>query len=160
MVRIPPLPPTRASLRIAVVRSRFNEEVTARLAAGAVASLKQAGILDGQLFELEVPGAIELAFAADQAIRELGVDAVVCVGAVIRGETDHYDHVCRIAGDSIARVALDHGRPVAFGVLTCDSEEQALARAGGEAGNKGADAAATALAMVDLQIALRARGRS
>ncbi|MBM4014589.1 MAG: 6,7-dimethyl-8-ribityllumazine synthase [Planctomycetes bacterium] len=160
MVRIPPAPPTHADLRVAVVRSRFNEEVTARLASGAVAAFRAAGIPAAQIFELEVAGAIELAFAADLAIRDLGVDAVACVGAVIRGDTDHYEHVCRIAGDAIARVALDRQVPVAFGVLTCDDEAQALARAGGAAGNKGTDAARTALELALLARATRAHGRS
>lgn len=160
MVRIPSAPPTRADLRVAVVRSRFNEEVTGRLAAGAVAAFREAGIPAAQILELEVPGAIELAFAADLAIRHLGVHAVACVGAVIRGDTDHYDHVCRIAGDAIARVALDRQVPVAFGVLTCDDEAQALARAGGADGNKGADAARTALEMALLSRATQAHGRS
>jgi 6,7-dimethyl-8-ribityllumazine synthase len=163
MVRIPSAPPTRsdaARLRVAVVRSRFNEEITGRLASGAVAAFREAGIPAEQIFELEVPGAIELAFAADLAIRHLEVAAVCCVGAVIRGDTDHYEHVCRMAGDAIARVALERQVPVAFGVLTCDDEAQAIARAGGAEGNKGADAARAALEMAVLSRDVRARGRS
>ena len=157
MVRILSSPPTRASLRVAIVRARFNPEVTQRLAAGATATLRAAGVPDGQLFELEVPGAVELAFAADLAIRELKVDAVVCLGAVIRGETGHYDLVCRIAADTISRLALERRVPVIFGVLTCDDEAQALARAGGAQGNKGTDAAQAALDMIDLSRAVAAR---
>jgi len=158
MVRIVSQPGIRASLRLALVRARFNEEVTQRLLDGARKAALGAGVTEEHTFVIEVPGAVELGFAADRAIRVLGVDAVVCLGAVIRGETSHFDHVCSIAADSIARVMLDRGVPVAFGVLTCDTEEQALARAGGAAGDKGADAVATALEMVDLARALAAKG--
>ena len=158
MVRIVPLPGSRPPLRLAVVRARFNEEVTRRLLDGALAAARKAGVAEAETFVIEVPGAVELGFAADRAIRVLGADAVVCLGAVIRGETRHFDVVCSMAADSIARVMLDRGVPVAFGVLTCDTEEQALARAGGAAGDKGADAVATALEMVDLVRALAAKG--
>jgi 6,7-dimethyl-8-ribityllumazine synthase len=156
MVRIVPLSRTRSALRIAVVRARFNPAATERLLAGALAKLRAEGVPDAQTFVVEVAGAVELALAADEAIRSLKVDAVVCLGAVIRGETDHYDHVCRMAADSIARVALERRVPVAFGVLTCDREEQALARAGGAEGDRGADAVATALEMAELLRALAA----
>jgi 6,7-dimethyl-8-ribityllumazine synthase len=138
-------------LKVAVVRSRFNDLVTQRLLDGALESLRSNGVADGDVTVVEVPGAVELAFAARLAIAEMKVDAVVCLGAVIRGETDHYDHVCRIAADSIARVALESGVPVAFGVLTCDELEQALARSGKGGGNRGGDAALAALEMANLR---------
>jgi len=158
------------ALRVAIVRSRFNDLVTRRLLDGALAALHENGLADERLFVIEVPGAIELALAARLAIEQLQVDAVVCLGAVVRGETDHYDHVCRVAADSIARVTLDTGVPVAFGVLTCDTLEQALARSGGadaasnervhgggESSNRGHDAALVALEMANLKRRLMTR---
>jgi len=143
-------------LRVAVVRSRFNDLVTQRLLAGALAALREGGVADDRLLRIEVPGALELAFAAKLAIERHRVDAVVCLGAVIRGETDHYEHVCRVAADSIARVALETGVPVAFGVLTCENLEQALARSADGSDHRGRDAARAALAMADLKRRLAA----
>ena len=145
-----PAPCDGRGLRVAVVRSRFNDAVTARLLEGALEALRASGVADGDVSLLEVPGAVELAFAARLAAEKLGVDAVVCLGAVIRGETDHYDHVCRIAADTIARASEETGVPVAFGVLTTDTEEQAFERAGGAEGNKGADAALAAIELASL----------
>jgi 6,7-dimethyl-8-ribityllumazine synthase len=144
-------------LKVAVVRSRFNDLVTGRLLAGALEALRANGVADGDVAVIEVPGAVELAPAARLAVQELGVDAVVCLGAVIRGETDHYEHVCRIAADSIARACESTGKPVAFGVLTCDKLEQALARSGKGGGNRGADAALAALEMANLARLLAGR---
>jgi 6,7-dimethyl-8-ribityllumazine synthase len=113
-------------LRVAVVRSRFNEPVTARLLEGALEALRASGVADGDVSVLEVPGAVELAFAARLAVEKLGVDAVVCLGAVIRGETDHYDHVCRIAADTIARASPRAGR---VRPLTCENYRRSPAAA-------------------------------
>ena len=145
-------------MKVAVVRSRFNDLVTLRLLDGALESLRSHGVADGDVTVVEVPGAVELAFAARLAIAKLKVDAVVCLGAVIRGETDHYDHVCRVAADSISAVALETGVPVAFGVLTCDELEQALARSGKGGGNRGSDAALAALEMANLRRRLAGTG--
>ncbi len=144
-------------LRVAVVRSRFNDAVTARLLEGALEALRASGVADGDVSVLEVPGAVELAFAARLAAEKLGVDAVVCLGAVIRGETDHYDHVCRLAADTIARAAEETGVPVAFGVLTCEKLEQALARSGKGGENRGGHAALAALEMALLKRRLSGR---
>lgn len=141
------------------MRSRFNDLVTQRLLDGALETLRSNGVADGDVTVLEVPGAVELALAARLAIANLKADAVVCLGAVIRGETDHYEHVCRLAADSIGRVSLETGVPVAFGVLTCDELEQALARSGKGGGNRGGDAALAALEMANLRRRLAA-GRS
>ncbi len=138
-------------LRIAVVRARFNDLVTRRLLDGALEALHEHGVTEEQTLVIEVPGAVELALAAKLAIDHQGVDAVVCLGAVIRGETDHYDYVCRIAADSLSRLAVESGVPVAFGVLTCDKLEQALARSGSGSGNRGHDAALVALEMANLE---------
>jgi 6,7-dimethyl-8-ribityllumazine synthase len=146
-------------LKVAVVRSRFNDLVTQRLLDGALATLRSNGVQDGDVTVVEVPGAVELALAARLAIANLKVDAVICLGAVIRGETDHYDHVCRLAADSIGAVTRETGVPVAFGVLTCDELEQALARSGKGGGNRGGDAALAALEMANLRRHLAA-GRS
>ena len=145
-------------MKVAVVRSRFNDLVTQRLLEGALESLRAHGVADGDVTVVEVPGAVELAFAARLAIARLKVDAVVCLGAVIRGETDHYDHVCRVAADSISAVALETSVPVAFGVLTCDELEQALARSGKGGGNRGGDAALAALEMANLRRRLAGSG--
>ena len=151
MVSTEKAPCDGAGLKVAVVRSRFNDLVTQRLLEGALTALREHGVAERDVFVIEVPGAVELAFAARLAIDRRKADAVVCLGAVIRGETDHYDYVCRIAADTISRVGLDTGVPVAFGVLTCRTLEQALARSGSGAGNRGHDAALAALEMVNLK---------
>lgn len=153
----PPAPCDARGLKVAVVRSRFNDPVTARLLDGALAALRASGVAESDVSLLEVPGAVELAFAARLAVERLGVDAVVCLGAVIRGETDHYDHVCRMAADTIARAAEETGVPVAFGVLTCEKLEQALARSGKDGGNRGGHAALAALEMALLKRRLSGR---
>ncbi len=149
--------PRGAGRRIGVVCARFNEDVTSRLLEGALTALRGAGVEEKDVHVAMVPGAFELPFAALEMIRARGVDAVVALGAVIRGETDHYDHVCRAAQEGLLEVGLDTGVPVLFGVLTCDNDEQALARSGGSQGNKGADVALDALRMADLLPALRRR---
>jgi 6,7-dimethyl-8-ribityllumazine synthase len=136
--------------RIAIVCSRFNGEVTSKLLDGAVAALEGAGVAAANIEVVLVPGAFELPLAARSLARTKRFDAIVALGAVIRGETDHYDHVCRAAQEGLLRVGLDEDLPVMFGVLTCDTEEQALDRAGGRHGNKGADVALDALRMADV----------
>jgi 6,7-dimethyl-8-ribityllumazine synthase len=138
-------------LRVAVAVARFNEAITERLLQGAQLALRDAGVAAGDITVAFVPGAFELPLCCRWFAESKRFDAVIALGAVIRGDTDHYDHVCRAATDGILRVTLDSGVPVAFGVLTCDTEEQALDRAGGIAGNKGADCAHAALAMVLLR---------
>jgi 6,7-dimethyl-8-ribityllumazine synthase len=125
--------------RVAVVVSRFNRAVTDRLVEGAreAAAHHKVELRDADVYS--VPGAFELAVAARAAARSSRYDAVVCLGAVIRGETPHFDYVCQAAAYGVQRVALDTGKPVAFGVLTTDDLAQASARAGGDFGNKGYD---------------------
>jgi len=134
--------------RIGVVVSRFNPEITERLLAGAIEALRQSGVADHDITLVRVPGAFEI----PQTARALAAnhDAVVCLGAVVRGDTDHYDHVATRAALGIGAVADETGVPVIFGVLTCDTAELALARAGGSKGDKGAEAAITALEMVSI----------
>ena len=134
-----------AGLRVALVVGRFNDLVTRRLLEGAVDGLRRHGVGDGDVTVAWVPGAVEIPLVA-RAFAERGdVDAVIALGCVIRGATSHYDHVCSIVASGVARVADDTGTPVVFGVLTTDTIEQALERAGTKAGNNGFDAAMTAI---------------
>jgi len=144
---------------VAIVRSAFNAEVVDGLAAGAREALLDAGAKATDVVELIVPGALELPLAAQAAARSGRFDAVVAVGAVIKGETDHYEHVARAATDGLLRASLDTGVPVGFGVLTVKEEAQALARAAPREGNKGAEAARAAVAMVHLLRLLKHRHR-
>jgi 6,7-dimethyl-8-ribityllumazine synthase len=143
-------------LRVAIVRSSFNVAIVDGLAGGALEALLVAGAVPVDVVDLVVPGALELPLAALAAARSGRFDAVVALGAVIKGETDHYEHVARAATDGLLRVSLDTGVPVGFGVLTVQDEAQALARSARGAGNKGAEAARAAVAMVHL---LRSLGR-
>ena len=137
-------------LRVAVVTSRFNDLVTDRLHAGCIDGLTRHGVDAASITEVSVPGALELALAAQRLAASGEVDAVVCLGAVIRGSTDHHVHVGGQCAAGLARVQLDTGVPVVFGVLTTDDLSAALERAGGKMGNKGYEAAATAIEMADL----------
>jgi 6,7-dimethyl-8-ribityllumazine synthase len=140
-------------MRIAVVAGRFNDHVTAPLLDAARATLTEAGLTDVPVHW--VPGAFELPLVAQRLAASGACDAVICLGAVIRGDTPHFDHVAGECAAGIMRVQLDTGVPVIFGVLTTDDLEQALARAGGPAHNgiavnKGEESATTAVEMVDL----------
>ena len=137
-------------LRVAVVTSRFNDLVTDRLRAGCVDGLTRHGMDPASIVEASVPGALELPLAAQRLAGSGDVDAVICIGAVIRGSTDHHIHVGGQCAAGLARVQLDTGIPVIFAVLTTDDVAAALERAGGKMGNKGFEAAATAIEMVDL----------
>lgn len=137
-------------LRVAVVCSRFNDLVTERLLAGVRDGLVRHGVDEGSITVAEVPGAFELPLVAARLASSGEYDAVVCVGAVIRGATPHFDLVAGQCAAGLQRAQLDTGVPVVFGVLTTDTVEQALDRAGGKAGNKGFAAAAAAIEMVDV----------
>ncbi len=137
-------------MRVAVAASRFNELVTDRLVAGARDGLLRHGVDEASLTLVWAPGAFELPLVARRLAESGEYDAVVCVGAVIRGATDHYEHVAGQCAAGLGRVALDTGVPVVFGVLTTDTSEAALERAGGKLGNKGFEAAVTAIEMADL----------
>jgi 6,7-dimethyl-8-ribityllumazine synthase len=139
-----------SGMRLAVVAARFNGDVTKLLLAGALDELRDRGLDPERVAVVWVPGAFEIPLAAKQLAESGELDAVICVGAVIRGDTPHFDYVARECASGISRVVLDTGIPVAFGVLTTDDLDQALARAGGTEGNKGAESAATAVEMVDL----------
>lgn len=149
MVKVLHGTPAGRSLRVGVAVARFNELVTERMLEGALATLAEHGVPDANVTVLWVPGAFELPQACTWLARA-GCNALVMLGAVVRGGTDHYEHVCRGVTDGAMRVGLDLGLPLGFGVLTCATMEQALARAGGEHGNKGSDAAMAALTMSSL----------
>jgi 6,7-dimethyl-8-ribityllumazine synthase len=140
------------SASYAIVVGRFYEDLAERLLAGAMAVFEQAGGADVQVFD--VPGAFELPLGASYAARSGRFDGVACLGAVIRGETDHYDFVCAETARGVMDVQLETGVPCAFGVLTCATMEQALARAGGEKRDQGRHAAEAVLAMAALRAEL------
>ncbi len=135
-------------LRILVAVARFNDFVTGRLLEGALSELRALGVADGDVTVARTSGAFELPLVAASAARSGRYDAILCLGAVVRGDTDHYRHVCEAATAGILRAGLDTGVPALFGVLTVDSLEQAIDRAGGKAGNKGADTARAAIETV------------
>jgi 6,7-dimethyl-8-ribityllumazine synthase len=139
-----------AGMRLAVVASRFNDDVTKLLLDGALRELADRGLEPESIPVVWVPGSFEIPLIAKQLAESGERDAVICVGAVIRGDTPHFDFVATECASGISRVALETGVPIAFGVLTTEDRDQALARAGGPEGNKGAEAAATAVEMVDL----------
>lgn len=141
--------------RFGVVASRFNGAIVDLLVEGALDCLRRHGVDDDAVRLVRVPGALEIPLALE-ALAEAGeVDALVALGVVIRGETSHFDHVCAQASAGIARVSLERRLPVGFGLLTCETSEQARERAGGKAGNKGWEAAQAALEMADLFARLR-----
>ncbi len=137
-------------MRFAIVAGRFNDHVTKPLLEGALATFDECGADPDSVPVHWVPGAFEVPLVARRLAASGTVDAVVCLGAVIRGDTAHFDYVAGPCAYGVARVALDTGIPVIFGVLTTDNLEQAMDRAGGCEGNKGAEAAATAIEMVAL----------
>jgi 6,7-dimethyl-8-ribityllumazine synthase len=139
-----------SGMRLAIVAARFNGDVTKLLLEGALDELADRGVEPDGVQVAWVPGAFEIPLAAKHLADSGELDAVICVGAVIRGDTPHFDYVAGECAAGISRVALDTGIPVALGVLTTDDLDQALARAGGAEGNKGAEAAATAMEMVAL----------
>jgi 6,7-dimethyl-8-ribityllumazine synthase len=137
-------------LRFAIVVSRFNEFISSKLIGGALDALQRHGAKEEQIALVKVPGAFEIPMAAKRLARSGNYDAVICLGAVIRGATPHFDYVASEVSKGIAQVALETSIPVIFGVLTTDSLEQAIERAGAKSGNKGWDAAMAAMEMANL----------
>ncbi|HVX39633.1 MAG TPA: 6,7-dimethyl-8-ribityllumazine synthase [Gemmatimonadaceae bacterium] len=142
--------PAGAERRFAVVASRFNEEIVEKLVDGALDALVRHGAAVDDIDVVWVPGAWEIPLTARRLLATERYDALVAVGAVIRGDTPHFDYVAGEASRGIAQASADFDTPIGFGVLTCDNDEQARARAGGAHGNKGWDAALAALELVDL----------
>ncbi len=145
-------------LRFAIVVSRFNSLVTERLLGGALDAITRCGGSAETVDVVRVPGSWEQPVVVKVLLEQARYDAVICLGAVIRGDTPHFDYVASEAAKGVATASLAAGAPVAFGILTCDTLEQALDRAGAKSGNKGFEAAMTAIEMADLLKILRANG--
>lgn len=144
--KIPQLP----NARIGIAVSEWNEEVTFSLLNGARGLLKEAGVSDSNITILQVPGSYELILASQKLAQRDNIDAVIAIGCVIQGETKHFDFICNAVANGISDVNLKYDKPVIFGVLTPNNQQQALDRAGGKHGNKGEEAAYTALRMLTL----------
>ena len=141
-------------IRVGIVAARFNEFITSKLVGGALDGLKRHDVKEEDIDVAGVPGAFEIPLIASKMAKSKKYDAVICVGAVIRGSTSHYDYVCSEVSKGIANVSLNSDIPVMFGVLTTDNIEQAIERAGSKAGNKGYECATGAIEMVNLIRAL------
>ncbi len=137
-------------MKFGVVAARFNDFITSKLLEGAMDALIRHGVESDDVSVAWVPGSFEIPLAAQKMAASGKYDAVICLGAVIKGSTDHYDYVCAEVSKGVAQVGLNSGIPVLFGVLTTDNIEQAIERAGTKAGNKGFDVAVSAIEMVDL----------
>lgn len=138
------------NIRVGIVAARFNEFITSKLLGGAMDGLLRHDVRDDDIDVAWVPGAFEIPLIASKMAKSGKYDAVICLGAVIRGATSHYDYVCNEVSKGIATVSLESGIPVLFGVLTTENIEQAIERAGTKAGNKGYDCAVSAIEMVNL----------
>lgn len=136
--------------KFAIVVSRFNEFITSKLLDGAIDALQRHGAGDEQITVVWVPGAIEITTAAKKLASGGNFNAVICLGTVIRGQTSHYDYVCQQTSRGISQINYETGVPTIFGVLTCETIEQAIERAGTKSGNAGANAAISAMEMVDV----------
>ena len=145
-------------VKVVIVLSRFNSFITERLLEGALDGLKRHGA--GEPAIVRVPGAWEMPIVAAELAKQKKYDVVICLGAVIRGDTPHFDYVAGNAASGLAHVSVETGVPIAFGVLTTNTVEQAIDRAGAKSGNKGFDAAMTAIEMVNLLRTLRGDGKS
>jgi 6,7-dimethyl-8-ribityllumazine synthase len=145
-------------IRVAIIVSRFNDFVTDRLLQGAVDAFRRHGLSEDRITVLKVPGSFEIPLAAKRLADSGQFAAVVCLGAVIQGETSHHEYINHPMASAIMQASLDSGIPVTFGVLTCHSMEQAIDRAGGKAGNKGIEAALAAIEMVNLLAQMKSQG--
>ena len=139
-----------AGKKFALIVSAWNEEITEALYQGACEALLTLGAAKTSIIRKDVPGSYELPLGAQRMARRKDIDAVICLGCVIQGETPHFDYICQAVAHGIMRVSLDSGKPVAFGVLTTLNKKQALERAGGKYGNKGEEAALTTVEMLNL----------
>ena len=137
-------------IRVGIVAARFNEFIVSKLVSGALDGLKRHGVNDDDISIAWVPGAFEIPLVAKKMAESPEYDVVICLGAVIKGSTPHFDYVCAEASKGVATVSLNSEKPVAFGILTTNSIEEAIERAGTKAGNKGYDAAITAIEMANL----------
>ena len=140
--------PDGSKYRIGVIAAEWNPAVTDAMLQGAIDTLQANGVKEENIIVRRVPGTYELSSAADMMLHRLHPDAVICIGCVIQGETRHFEFICQAVSQGLTNVALSHGRPVIFSVLTTTTMEQALDRAGGKHGNKGVEGAVTALKMI------------
>ena len=140
----------KEGMKVGIVDARFNEIIVNKLLGGAVDGLVRHGVDEDNITAAWVPGAFEIPVTASKMAKSGKYDAIICVGAVIRGDTTHYDYVCNEVSKGVATVGLETGVPVLFGVITTENIEQAIARAGSKAGNKGYDCALSAIEMVNL----------
>ena len=147
--------------RFALVVARFNDFITSRLLTGAVDTLQRHGCPDAQMTVVRVPGSYELPLAARKLADTGRYDAIICLGCIVRGQTPHFEYIAAECAKGVAQVALESGTPVTFGVITADTLEQAVERAGAKAGNKGSDAAMAAIELASLyaQLGGAAKGR-
>ncbi len=136
--------------KFCIIVARFNEFISSKLLSGAIDELRRHGVKDDNIDVMWVPGAFEIPLIAKKTAKTGKYSAIITLGAVIRGTTSHYDYVCAEVSKGVASVGLDTGLPVIFGVLTCENIEQAIERAGTKAGNKGSDAAKSAIEMANL----------
>ena len=139
----------KVNVKVGIVTSRFNWDITSKLESGAIEQLQSLGVTNANIVLVRVPGAVEIPLAA-KALLDRGCAGVIALGAVIRGETSHYDYVCNSVERGISQLMLETKKPVAFGVLTTENEEQALDRIGGAHGHKGREAADVVLEMINL----------
>ncbi len=139
-----------SELKVGIVVARFNEFIVSKLLGGALDGLKRHGMNEENIDVAWVPGAFEIPLIAKKMAKKENYDAIICLGAVIKGSTPHFDYVCSEASKGIAQVSMQTEKPIIFGVLTTDTIEQAIERAGTKAGNKGYDAAVSAIEMVNL----------
>lgn len=147
--------PSAAAFKFGIVVAAWNADVTGKLYQGAYDSLMKYGAKEDHIISVEVAGSYELISAADILLKNKNLDAVICLGCVIQGETRHFDFICNAVANGIANVSIKHTKPVIFGVLTTDNQQQALDRAGGKHGNKGDEAAITAIKMADMAFNLK-----
>ena len=143
--------PAGADFKFGIVTAQWNAEITGALYNGAVLLLEKQGVKPENIIDITVPGSFELTSGADILLSKKEVDAVICLGCVIQGETPHFDFICNAVANGVTQVSVKYNKPVIFGVLTTNTLEQAQARSGGKHGNKGEEAAATALLMAELQ---------
>lgn len=146
--------PNGNSYSIGIIAAEWNPEITNAMLQGAADTLREHGVKESNIIVRRVPGTFELSSAADMMLCRTTVDAVICIGCVIQGETRHFEFICQAVSQGLTNVALNHERPVIFSVLTTDTMQQALDRAGGKHGNKGVEGAVTALKMIAYQNSL------
>ncbi len=147
--------PNGTPFTIAIIRSEWNDDITSNLAMGAEQVLLENGVKPENVLRIDVPGAFELPLSAQWLAEKEGIDAVICIGTVIRGETAHFDYVCQAVSQGVKDVGLKTNKPIIFGVLTDDTKQQSIDRSGGIHGNKGIEAGVTALKMLGLKSAIK-----